>query len=237
MFEPVGIKAAADRFAYLAGLLARHHPQSVERLLVSSSWWRVRRLTAPLRRFARGVAWLFRTSGETTEIAPNQASLAIKMQAPCFRVRVMIGHAGPKAVAIKTIPEIGASLAAVAEPLSNHLSLRVIKALKTSELVERSAASGYLLNAVELAGLVHVPTTNASETLHAKEAQTLAPPLDLARIDASEGIIIGATNHRGPRVLFGLSADDRRRHIYILGKTGMGKTTLLEKMILADMAA
>lgn len=104
-------------------------------------------------------------------------------------------------------------------------------------MVERSAQAGFLLNAMELAGLVHVPTTNASETLHASEAQTLAPPLDLTRIDPAEGIIIGATNHRGPRVLFGLSADDRRRHVYVLGKTGMGKTTLLEKMILADIEA
>ena len=31
--------------------------------------------------------------------------------------------------------------------------------------------------------------------------------------------------------------DDRRRHMYIVGKTGMGKTTLLENMVLNDIYA
>jgi hypothetical protein len=34
---------------------------------------------------------------------------------------------------------------------------------------------------------------------------------------------------------FGLMADDRRRHTYIVGKSGMGKSTLLENMVLQDI--
>jgi len=33
---------------------------------------------------------------------------------------------------------------------------------------------------------------------------------------------------------FGMGADDRRRHMYIIGKTGMGKSVLLENMIMDD---
>ncbi|MEI6729561.1 MAG: type IV secretion system DNA-binding domain-containing protein [bacterium] len=36
---------------------------------------------------------------------------------------------------------------------------------------------------------------------------------------------------------FGLLKEDRRRHVYILGKSGMGKSTLLENMILQDIYA
>ena len=36
---------------------------------------------------------------------------------------------------------------------------------------------------------------------------------------------------------FGIKTDDRRRHIYIIGKTGMGKTTLQENFVLADIMA
>ncbi len=36
---------------------------------------------------------------------------------------------------------------------------------------------------------------------------------------------------------FGIKTDDRRRHTYVIGKTGMGKTTLLENMILSDIYA
>jgi hypothetical protein len=45
----------------------------------------------------------------------------------------------------------------------------------------------------------------------------------------------GAVNDRGTKKTFGILEDDRRRHMYILGKTGMGKTTLLTNMILQDI--
>ena len=45
------------------------------------------------------------------------------------------------------------------------------------------------------------------------------------------------TNFRSRPVRFGVKTDDRRRHVYIIGKTGMGKTTLMENMILSDIYA
>ncbi len=43
------------------------------------------------------------------------------------------------------------------------------------------------------------------------------------------------TNFRNQRRRFGIRTDDRRRHMYIVGKTGMGKTTLLENMVIQDI--
>ncbi|MBU3964962.1 type IV secretion system DNA-binding domain-containing protein [Patescibacteria group bacterium] len=45
------------------------------------------------------------------------------------------------------------------------------------------------------------------------------------------------TNYRGQKQRFGIKKDDRRRHIYIIGKTGMGKTTMLEHMVYSDIAS
>jgi len=53
----------------------------------------------------------------------------------------------------------------------------------------------------------------------------------------NEVIVFAETNYRNKRVRFGIKTDDRRRHVYILGKTGMGKTTMLENMILEDVYA
>ncbi len=47
--------------------------------------------------------------------------------------------------------------------------------------------------------------------------------------------IIGATNWRNEKKPFGIKQADRRQHIYVIGKTGMGKTTLLENMIIQDI--
>lgn len=43
------------------------------------------------------------------------------------------------------------------------------------------------------------------------------------------------TNFRNKQVKFGIKTDDRRRHMYVIGKTGMGKTTLIENMIVQDI--
>jgi len=53
----------------------------------------------------------------------------------------------------------------------------------------------------------------------------------------NEVVLFGETNFRNQRRKFGFKTDDRRRHVYILGKTGMGKTTIMENMVLADIYA
>ncbi|MFH1098714.1 MAG: type IV secretion system DNA-binding domain-containing protein [Candidatus Uhrbacteria bacterium] len=45
------------------------------------------------------------------------------------------------------------------------------------------------------------------------------------------------TNFRGKSVRFGIKTDDRRRHMYLVGKTGMGKTSMLEQLIVHDIKA
>jgi CxxC-x17-CxxC domain-containing protein len=43
------------------------------------------------------------------------------------------------------------------------------------------------------------------------------------------------TNFRNQERVFGIKEDDRRRHMYIIGKTGMGKSNLLENMAIQDI--
>lgn len=49
--------------------------------------------------------------------------------------------------------------------------------------------------------------------------------------------IFASTTFRNQAKKFGIKNDDRRRHMYLIGKTGMGKSTILENMIVADMRA
>ena len=53
--------------------------------------------------------------------------------------------------------------------------------------------------------------------------------------DPNEITIFGETNFRNERKRFGIKRDDRRRHMYIIGKTGVGKTVLMENMIISDI--
>lgn len=56
-------------------------------------------------------------------------------------------------------------------------------------------------------------------------------------MEKEEITLFGTTNFRGQEKKFGIKTDDRRRHMYVIGKTGVGKTNLLESMVIADIQA
>jgi len=62
----------------------------------------------------------------------------------------------------------------------------------------------------------------------ARVVEPYKPPMDEVNYFAS-------ANFRGESKKFGIKLDDRRRHMYVIGKTGMGKSTMLENMIIQDM--
>ena len=45
----------------------------------------------------------------------------------------------------------------------------------------------------------------------------------------------GSTDSRGKKIKFGIKSGDRTKHTYVIGKTGMGKSTLLENMAIQDI--
>jgi len=51
----------------------------------------------------------------------------------------------------------------------------------------------------------------------------------------NEITLFAETTFRNARKKFGIKTDDRRRHIYVVGKTGMGKTVMLENMAIQDI--
>jgi len=96
-----------------------------------------------------------------------------------------------------------------------------------------------LLAASELATLWHPPTaTVRTPTLPRVESRELEPPVTLPRADRSSDLaVLGQAIFRDRRQRFGIQAADRRRHLALLGKTGMGKSTLLHHLIASDIAA
>ena len=97
----------------------------------------------------------------------------------------------------------------------------------------------YLLSTEELATLWHLPTlTVRAPTMAAVECREMEPPV---RLPTKQGhpdmAVLGQTEFRGHRQRFGILPEDRRRHLAIVGKTGMGKTTLLHHLILSDIRA
>ncbi|MFC1647630.1 type IV secretory system conjugative DNA transfer family protein [Patescibacteria group bacterium] len=99
----------------------------------------------------------------------------------------------------------------------------------------------FVLNVEELATVYHLPNqTVATPNIFWVKSRKLEPPVDLPEPKgelADDLTLMGRSNFRGIRKTFGIKGLDRRRHVYIIGKTGMGKTTLLENMIFSDIQA
>ena len=91
-----------------------------------------------------------------------------------------------------------------------------------------------VLNTEELATLFHFPnkqvTTPHIFWLYAKTAPA---PANIP----NEGLYLGSSSYRGMKRKVFLSDEDRRRHVYIIGKTGTGKTEMLKDMIMQDINA
>jgi hypothetical protein len=70
------------------------------------------------------------------------------------------------------------------------------------------------------------------------QSREFEPPVGLPmNVGETDTAVLGRTKFRDRRSTFGIRLDDRRRHLAIIGKTGMGKTTLLHKLIDADIRA
>lgn len=92
----------------------------------------------------------------------------------------------------------------------------------------------FVMNSEELATIFHLPNKTI-ETPHIKwlNAKNAPAPFNIP----NEGLYLGASIYRGYRREVYMSQDDRRRHMYIIGKTGTGKSEFLKEMILQDIAA
>lgn len=75
---------------------------------------------------------------------------------------------------------------------------------------------------------------NSNQNSKLEEAATVKNPTIKADPNVN---FFGVTNFRNQFRKFGIKIDDRRRHMYVIGKTGMGKTTMLENMVLNDIYA
>jgi HAMP domain-containing protein len=95
-----------------------------------------------------------------------------------------------------------------------------------------NASQKSILSSEELASVYHFPTpylkTPNVKILNAKSAP---PPVELSRA----GLLLGFNQYRGVKTDAYLSVNDRRRHLYVIGQTGTGKSAFLSNLIEQDV--
>jgi len=97
----------------------------------------------------------------------------------------------------------------------------------------------FLLSAEELATMFHPPTFGVQmERLASTEFRELEPPVSFHASEGKEGqSIVGRVLFRDDSRTAAIGREDRLRHVHVLGRTGVGKSTLLLNQIRGDVQA
>lgn len=108
--------------------------------------------------------------------------------------------------------------------------------LATQRLPNLFQKQSLILSAAEIASLYHFPSSKISKTdnLITSLSRTLPAPISLKQNKAFD-VTLGRNIHHGLSTQIGLTELERERHLYIIGGTGNGKTTLLQYQIVQDM--
>jgi hypothetical protein len=147
------------------------------------------------------------------------------------------------------IREISNSFSAFNNPSGNSLIFRRVFLWQRQRLISamqkrsRFFMPNQILNIAEIATMFHFPTEKLSKihniswhkTILSEPPETL--PIAEGKTDDEKGEInfFARTEFKNKMTTFGIKKNDRRRHTYIIGKTGTGKSTLIANMAISDI--
>lgn len=176
---------------------------------------------------------------EKEKVLDDEAIKALTMKAakPLFEVNVrLVASAGSQFQADDILDGLAAGFSQFASPMRN--GFKVTKPRNPKSLIEKfiyrtfDESQKMTLSAEEIASFYHLPISS-TETPRVKwlKSKEAAPPDNMPK----EGLLLGESVFRGASKPVYLTDEDRRRHIYVVGQTGTGKSTLLGNLIIEDI--
>ena len=176
---------------------------------------------------------------EKEKVVDDEAvkALTAKASKPLFDVNVrLVASAGSQFQADDILDGLTAGFSQFASPMRNEF--KTVKPRNPKSLVEKfiyrtfDDAQKMTLSAEEIASFYHLPISS-TETPRVKwlKAKEAPPPENMPK----EGLLLGESVFHGASRPVYLADEDRRRHIYVIGQTGTGKSTLLGNLIIEDI--
>lgn len=154
-----------------------------------------------------------------------------------FEVNIrLVASAPTKARAQQILEHLKAAFVQFSSPHLN--SFRFIKPFRQQTFIYNYVfrnfdnINRFILNTEELTSIFHFPIASleAPKVMWVR-AKVSQPPVTMPR----EGLLLGKNTYRSEEVEVRITRDDRRRHLYIVGQTGTGKSTLLYDMVRQDI--
>jgi hypothetical protein len=192
---------------------------------------------------AKGTAYAEKgTKNEDGSYSPRSDASVIKekISYPGFKVSIRLASNTKK-----TLSELVSAYGVFARADGNSFSTKKTKVFKKTSLIKslffRQVTENQILNIQELATIWHLPSEKIKTTSIAWGTSVLSePPENLpAAITASDEDkkqinFFAKTLFKNRDTIFGVKNMDRLRHIWAVGKTGTGKSTMMANMIIDD---
>lgn len=168
-------------------------------------------------------------------------ALQNKASRPLFdcNVRVLASAASPER-ATQMLDDIVGAFAQFAAPDMNAFTLKRATGRALEQLAFNYSfrlfeqRQSIPLSSEELTSIWHFPVSSATlPRVKFANFKTAEPPPNMP----ATGVQFGVNEYHGQRVLLRLTPEDRRRHMYIIGQTGTGKSVTMNSMIVQDMEA
>lgn len=145
-----------------------------------------------------------------------------------------------KEEAQKRLDELKGTFLQFSEPAGNEILFKDIEGKKLEKLFYQFSfrifdkEEAVYLNTAELTSIFHFPVAPLStpKVKYLKSKDAASPP----NLPA-EGLLLGKNIYRGEETPVYMKSDDRRRHLYMIGQTGTGKSVLLQNLIIQDIKA
>jgi len=161
-----------------------------------------------------------------------------KLAKPFFEVNVRIVASAPSQMQADSILDgLTAGFSQLAAPNRNEFKATKVRSGDREFFHDFSFRTfgnkgKMILNSGELASIFHLPTsfTEIPNVKYVKSREA-PPPANLPK----SGVLIGRSVFRGDAIDVRISDDDRRRHVYMVGQTGTGKSNLLINMVADDI--
>ncbi|MBI5414159.1 type IV secretion system DNA-binding domain-containing protein [Candidatus Peregrinibacteria bacterium] len=152
-------------------------------------------------------------------------------------IRILIATKKGKHHAEELYENISTSLQSMNDAqLGNLIPEKLSVLADISDFKQRKVDRGNILSSEELASFIHIPRGELEiPKLMWSNFRKIEPPSNISLTKAV--LKIGKSNFQARKIEFGIREADILRHIYIIGRTGMGKSTLLENMIFDAMNA
>ncbi len=165
-------------------------------------------------------------------------NISKKLESFWFNISLNIWVENNNEVIAKSyIKEIFSSLNIFNIAWQNWFKLMSIQKWIFNKIQNRINTKEMILNSAELAWLIHLPTIYVQTPwINWVTTKTLEPPNNIPILETNNDISpVWYSNFRWAKINFWILPNDRRRHVYIIWKTWMWKSALLENMIYEDI--